>query len=114
MGAMIVGAAALVGVAAAAAGAQRQRSKLRVAGVDLSGVDLRRPFIINYSVGPHATLPAKVDAMRRLREASEEFNRAFPAWVCEPDAQLKDGSFVLKVTPFEHPAQQVSRRMLAP
>ena len=115
MGAIMAGAAALAGAALAAAGGHHhQRPKLKVAGLDLSGVDLRRPFFVDFSVAPHASMQVKWEAMRRLREASEEFSRTFPAWICEPEVQVKDGRFVLTVTPIDHPAQQVSRRLMAP
>jgi hypothetical protein len=114
-----VGEALALGAVASAAGlvasamGKPERSVV-VGGIDLSSVDLSRPFWVDFSVRPHASPETKTMALRRLRFAADELERIFPNWMCEADVQVRTGRMVLSVVPLQQPAHQVIARALAP
>lgn len=82
---------------------------LVVGGVDLSSVDLGRPFRVDFSVSPRASSEEKRTALHRVRSTLVLFNEQFPSWLCEPVVSVPEGRFVLQVTPFQDPAHRVAR-----
>lgn len=83
--------------------------RLIVGNIDLSSVDLSRPFRLNFSVGSQASTDDKSAALQRLRSSMVLFNTQLPAWRCEPMVNVPQGTFILKVTAFDDPAQRVAR-----
>lgn len=104
LGAVLGGLAGLL-VGAAAEMARReqpQRSagvKLVIGGVDLGGVNLSLPFMVDFSVASDARAKEKEQALTHLRRAMTAFETRFPTWVQEPDVNASAGRFVLFVIP---------------
>jgi hypothetical protein len=85
---------------------------LAVGGIDLSNVDLSRPFWVDFSVPAHSLPDAKLAALGRLRFAMDALSAQFPGWVCEPEVCAPEGRFVLVVTPFANPGARVARAVV--
>jgi hypothetical protein len=67
--------------------------------VDLTNVDLTRPFIIDFSVGATAGVGAKQTALNRLRTAVAALQAELPLVLFTPDIRVPEGRFVVVATP---------------
>jgi hypothetical protein len=85
-----------------------------VGGIDLSRIDMTRPFWVDFSVSEHASPQAKTAALRRIRLAADELGRVFPNLMCRADVQVRTGRMILAVIPQQHPTQKVIADALAP
>lgn len=110
MGAAIGGVAGLVLAARGLARNAGATGPLIVGGVNLSGVDLSRPFMVDFSVPPSATPDAKRTALANMRSSWMALIDRFPMWTYDPDVDASSGRFVLKVTPTT-PEQRVMKAL---
>ena len=112
MGAALGSVVGLVAGAALGFGRPEQPQPLVVGGIDLSGVDLGRPFWVDFSVPRNASPNEKGFALNRLRDAMFALWQRFPAWSCTPEVDASAGRFVLVVTPSPHLAANVVRSLV--
>jgi hypothetical protein len=90
---------AAVGLASLTSNPPTTRQRLVVGGIDLSTTDLRRPFLVDFSVSPQANQDAKRLILRRLRIAIDALSERWPTWLMQTDVDIVAGRAVLYVTP---------------
>jgi hypothetical protein len=72
---------------------------LIVGGVDLTGVNLTQPFMVDFSVERTSTALAKLQAFNRLRAALDAFRQWQPRWLLQPDTDVSKGRLILYALP---------------
>lgn len=75
--------------------------RLVVGGVDLSTIDLRQPFVVDFSTGPGMPARARHASLERLRYAMIELRRWQPHWLFRPNVDAGAGTFMLYVVPVQ-------------
>jgi hypothetical protein len=107
----IGGVAALLGAAHTLARRVETGTSLVLGGVDLTNVDLSRPFQVDFSVSPKASPELKRESLQRLRVAILGLSERFPMWIYKHDIDVYAGRFILIVTPVATPAQRVAKML---
>ena len=95
------GAAALLATAFSSQAVNEPPPKPRyiLGGVDLTNVDLRQPFWVDFSVPRTESIEVKRHALDRIRATLVEFQRAHPNWLCQVLGSIDSDQFGLYVTP---------------
>jgi hypothetical protein len=78
-------------------------ARLLVGGVDLTDVDLSRPFMLTASVPPSAPPEHKRLALQRLRTLMMAIEKKWPLWSVTADVDVQGGRFLLTVVPVTAP-----------
>lgn len=78
---------------------RRSPQRVIIGGIDLSQVDVRIPFRVDFSVGPNAPVSERQRALKRMNLAMRELARAIPFLWFESQASVKNGQAVLVAIP---------------
>jgi hypothetical protein len=100
--------------AVVAAATTSEKKALVIGGIDLTDVDVSRPFSADFSVPRDAPSHLKYRAFGRLKHGQAQLSMAFPGWTFSTDVSPRDGKFVLYVSPISDPRFLVARTVLEP
>jgi hypothetical protein len=78
-------------------------------GVDVTDIDLTKPFVVDFSVPSSASFEVKKTALSRARNAFEAFDPVKRRWLIRTELDLvKAGRCVMYVYPIAAPSQLFS------